>query len=329
MSEGFGGQTTGTSHGGAGRSAESGTGGSVGTGGVPVAGGAGSSATDGSLFNGSSQHGGSRETGAGAFRWADENGLFSERWTDRLPEEIRGHASLKAIGTVQDLAKSYIHTKGMVGAKLEAPGEQATPEQIANWRRVVGAPERPEGYLGTAKSLRPEAIPEGLWDAEAEKGFLALAHRHHLPPAAVKDILGYHARLVETELGRSQTDEAAVLERETATLRSEWGHDFSAKLNVAARMAATVGLKTDDPIFTSARVVKAFASMAALISEDRLVQGDARSAFGGSVQERIRDITDPGSTSQAARAYRGDYGEKAQQEAQTQLHQLYAASHTK
>src|SRR5688572_27643441 len=109
------------------------------------------------FFSGSSQHPGSGESrsmgsgsGEASFRWADENGTFSERWMDRLPEEIRGHASLKSIGSVQDLAKSYIHTKGMVGAKLEMPGEQATPEQIANWRRIVGAPERPEGYLGEA-----------------------------------------------------------------------------------------------------------------------------------------------------------------------------------
>src|SRR5688572_28096004 len=86
--------------------------------------GAGTSAAAGSAAGGSSVVGSSQHPGAQAttgapvstgapFRWADENGIFSEKWFEKLPDELRGHASLKSIGTVQDLAKSYIHTKGM------------------------------------------------------------------------------------------------------------------------------------------------------------------------------------------------------------------------
>ena len=49
------------------------------------------------------------------------------------------------------------------------PGEGATPEQVAAWRKTVGAPEKPEGYRGDAKTLlkdpakfyKPKSRPSG------------------------------------------------------------------------------------------------------------------------------------------------------------------------
>jgi hypothetical protein len=258
--------------------------------------------------------------------WISDDGKLDPKWLEKLPEDLRGHASIQSIGTVQDLAKSYIHTKGLVGTKLEMPGEGAPPEAIANWRKVVGAPEKPEGYLGELKTLRPDTIPENLWDAEGEKSFLALAHKHHLPPAAVKELIAFDVERLTKTLGQSEAEQTEIVNREGAALKADWGNDYSAKLNIAARMAATVGLKTDDPIFTNSRVVKAFHAMAALVSEDRLVKGDPAVMAGGTTQEQIRTITDPTSQHQLAKAYRGEINEQAQQEAQKQLHHLYAAA---
>lgn len=257
-----------------------------------------------------------------AFSWAKEDGTLSEGWLDKLTPELRGNPSLRVIGSVPDLAKSYVETKGLMGKRLEAPGEGATPEQITAWRKTVGAPEKPEGYYGEAKTLRPEAIPENLWDTAGEKKFLEIAHKHHLPPAAVKEILGYYGESIAQNLQASQADESAVLQGETSKLRQAWGGDFEANLNVASRVAQTVGLdpKTH-PIFTNADVVQAFARMGKLMSEDKLVRGDNVS-ISGSINERIRDITDSKSTSALAREYRGEFGPERQASAQQQLHQL-------
>src|SRR6185503_523723 len=120
------------------------------------------------------------------------DGAFNDGWLERLPETLRGNASLKVLGSLPDLARSYVETKAMIGRRLEAPGEKATPEQIAAWRKTVGAPDKPEGYAGSAGSVRPDSIPQEMWDAAGEKKFLALAHRHHLPAAAVRDIIGFY-----------------------------------------------------------------------------------------------------------------------------------------
>jgi hypothetical protein len=256
----------------------------------------------------------------------DDTGTFAEGWQERLPGELKTHASLKVMPSIEALAKSYVETKAMVGKRLERPGDNATAEQMAAWRKVAGAPEKPEGYLGNAKSVRPEVIPENLWDPAGEKRFLEIAHRHALPPAAVKDILAYYGESVAQSLTASQRQETLVLHREGAKLRQAWGQDFDRNLASAAHVAVTVGLdpKTD-PIFTNAHVVQAFARMGRLLSEDKLVSGGAAS-IAMSLADRAQEITDPQSQSQLAREYRGEFGPERQQAAQEHLHSLYAAA---
>lgn len=270
---------------------------------------------------GSSQH--SQTNGnEPAFTWAKEDGSLDPAWIERLSPELKGNPSLKPIGTIHDLAKSYVETKKLIGTKLEAPGENATPEQITNWRKTVGAPEKPEGYYGDAKTLRPEAVPEGMWDTESEKKFLEIAHKHHLPPAAVKEILGYYGENIANSVKASAEQEGVILQQEQTKLRESWGKEFDSNLSIAARVAQTVGLdpKTD-PIFTSAKAVEAFAKMGKLLSEDKLVKGENQ-GVSGSIADKIREIQDVNSGSQLARDYHGQNGPQRQQEAQAILHDL-------
>lgn len=271
----------------------------------------------------------SSQSSGQSWTWADEGGKFSEGWLDKLPEELRGEASLKVVDSVGNLAKSYVATKKMVGKKLEAPGEGATPEQIAEWRKVVGAPDKPEGYYSdTVKSFRPENVPAEFWDEGSEKKFIAeVAHKHHLSPAAVKDILKFQGDITAQAVSKSGEGLEAARAAEAATLRKEWGADFDANAALARRVAQTVGLNADEFI-QNAQTAIAFAKLGKLFSEDKLVKGDS-SGISGSITERIRDIQDLKSQSVAAREYRGEFGAERQAAAQKQLHDLMAASQQK
>ncbi len=298
-------------------------GGGAGDGGAGAAGGA-------TLLSGAGGSGEGQGSSAGGQAsatpsWVKDDGTFSEGWLDRLPEDLRGHAALKSLPSITDLAKSYVHTKGMVGKKLEAPGEGATPEQLAAWRKTVGAPETPEGYLGDAKTLRPEGIPENLWDAEGEKAFLALAHKHHLPPAAVKDILNHYGHSFTQGLEKNQQAEAAHIQAELGKLKGEWKDQFDANLQLAARAAKTAGLDpATNPIFQSAEVVQAFAKLGRMFNETSLVPGETVTA-AGSIDARITEIQDPKGQSVIAREYRGEFGPERQQQAAEALRSLLKA----
>ena len=257
-----------------------------------------------------------------AWSWASEDGTLSPGWQDKLGDELKGNSSLATIQSLPDLAKAYVATKGLVGKKLEMPSAGARPEDIANWRKITGAPETSEGYRGDAKHLRPEGLPEELWNADAEKKFLDIAHKHHLPPAAVKEILGFYGSSLLDTMQASKVDEAEMLKAEGLKLQQTWGKDYQANITVAAQMAKMVGLDPmTDPIFTNARAVEAFAKMAKLVSEDKLVTGEPPS-LSTSARARAHDIVDPKSTSVISREYRGEFGPERQSAAQQQYHHL-------
>lgn len=290
--------------------------------------GAGGSSGGGHACAGGSAQGSSQQsTGGSAWSWADTEGRLSDGWLDKLGPELAGSGSLKSIQSIGDLAKSYHATKAMVGRKLEMPGSDAPPERWAEWRKVTGAPEKPEGYRGDARSLRPEVLPEDGWDMDAENKFLGIAHKHGLPPQAVKDIMGFYGDTLIGGLRQSEADESAMIQAETGKLRQEWGRDFDLHLANAARMARLAGLDpATNPIFTRAEVVKGFAGLARLISGDSAVKGEQQ-GLGVSIGDRVKEITDPRSTSMMAREYRGEYGAERQSAAQGTLHQLMATLH--
>lgn len=295
-----------------------------------VAGGSGAGAAGANTLLTGAGAGGGAAAGAGASAtpsFIKDDGSFSPNWLEKLPEDIRASDSLKTVQSLGDLAKNYIETKKLVGKKFEMPGEGATPEQIAAFRKVTGAPEKPEGYLGDAKTLRPDSIPESAWDAEGEKQFLAVAHKHHLSPAAVKDIIALHGTQISGAIKMSEEQQAAALQAEGNKLRTAWGRDYDANVVLAARVAQTVGLdpKTHEA-FRSAEMVQTFAKIGKLLSEDKLVRGEQGSGINATIQDRIREITDLKSTSVMARDYRGENGPERQQAAQAQLHELYKSA---
>jgi hypothetical protein len=168
---------------------------------------------------------------AAAPGWVTDDGTLGEGWLAKLPEEIRANPSLKVMGSLADLAKSYVSTKALVGKKLEMPGEGATPEALTEWRKVVGAPEKPEGYIPEgAKSIRPDTIPEGMWDAKAEQEFLSIAHKHSLPPGAVKEIMAYYGQHMAGAITASAQAETASLQVEGQKLKESWGKDYDSNL---------------------------------------------------------------------------------------------------
>ncbi len=250
---------------------------------------------------------------AAAVSFVNADGTFAPNWRDSLPPEFKDNPALTTVPTLADLAKSYVHTKGMVGKKLEAPGLDATPEAIGAWRKVVGAPETPEGY----GELRPEDFPADQWDGATAGELAKIAHKHHLPPAAVKEIIGLHASQVKSGLEKFQTSEAEFKAAGVATLKKEWGADFDTQAHAAQTFAKAIGLDPGStPDFASPQFVLAMARGAKLIMGDKMIPGAPVSLAGG-IDSRIRDI-------QASPEYLGERGPEAQAAAQAQLHSLYS-----
>jgi hypothetical protein len=238
------------------------------------------------------------------------DGTFQAGWQNSLPESIRGNASLASVPSLAALAENYIATKSLVGKKMQPPAEGAPEAEVAAWRKTVGAPDKPEGY----GPLKPDDFPEVAWNKETESKFASIFHKHHLPPAAVREISQLYASTLKEEIGKVEAGENEGRTVEVEKLRKAWGPNFEVEAHAAATMATAFGLDPHHPIFRDAEVVQAFSRGAKMMMGDTLIPGQAAGIAGG-IEARLGEI-------RRSPEYLGQRGESAQKIAQDQLHAL-------
>lgn len=250
------------------------------------------------------------------YTWADETGKFSSDWLEKLGPDFKGNPTLSTVNNLPGLAKAYLDTKALVGKRPAPPSETSTPEQVAEWRKLVGAPETPDAY----GSLMPEGFQKELWNGDIEKAFTEVAHKHHLSPAAVKEIAALQAQGTLATYEREVARAREALDAGRAELKKEWGPNFDRRAAEAKALATAIGIPEDDDIFISRPdILKRLAAAApALLGPDKLITG-APVGIAGGIQERIETI-------QRGDDYQGKNGFDKQKAAQAMLHQLMAAA---
>lgn len=254
-----------------------------------------------------------------AWTWADESGKFSPDWQSKLGDEFKDNATLKTLPDLKTLAKAYLDTKAMVGKKLAPPSETSTPEEIAKWRELLGVPKSPDEY----GSLMPEGFQAELWNGELEKEFAALAHKHNLPPAAVKEIAVLQAKGTVSTYEREVALAKQRLTEGQAELKKAWGDGFERQAAAAKALAAAVGIDETDEIFSTRPdlLQKLAAAAPSLLGQDKIISGE-RATITGGIEARLAQI-------RASDDYQGKNGFEKQTAAQKQLHNLMQASTAK
>lgn len=216
--------------------------------------------------------GGGWSGGTAAGEWLVD-GKFAQGLSGRLSEDLKPYAGSirKFEGTpIQDVLKSYGELEKKLGQRMQPPGPEARPEEVAAWRKSLGVPEKPDGY----EIARPEEVPAELWNDELVRGFTAMAHKHHIPAAAAQELVQWWNGQQMAALSRYQSEAANGREALVQGLQSEWGERYEANLQSAQRVAAMARLDVNDPsIGDNPAVIRALHAMASLVSEDRQVTG--------------------------------------------------------
>ena len=189
------------------------------------------------------------------------------------------------------LAKSYVETKKLVGAKqtLKIPDEHSTPEEVAAYRKAIGVPDEATGYRIT----RPEAAVSGAWDETAEQTFLAKMHEIGVPPQVVQEVLNWYGQyLSDQQRGWHREAEAT-----SQQLRTEWGPDFAANVGVANRAIqqyggdALVDLFAQNGMGRHPLVVKTFASIGKELMEAGAIPATGTAHLTSEeAQERVKTL---------------------------------------
>jgi hypothetical protein len=216
--------------------------------------------------------------------------LEAKFWTDKGPN-------------VEALAKSYDVAQRALGRKAQAvvpPTEKSTPEEVAEYRKALGVPETPEGY-----NLKPEQLPEGVtWDENVAKQAAELAHKHHIPAAAMQEFMKFDMERAALMNQAAASMIETQLEAGRAELQKVWGDKMPEKIELARRAAVTAGVDPTSQGFVDPQVVKAIVSLAEKLSDDKLVAGDQTGA--SSTRSRARDIMTNQANPLYARYQEGD-----------------------
>lgn len=138
-----------------------------------------------------------------------------------------------------DLGKAYREAvKKISSGELAKPlPKDATPEQIAEWRKGNGIPEKPEGYF--------EKLPNGLViGAEDKPMFDAVAaklHARNVAPEVIHDLAEWYYGMQDEALKKTSEKDQQEANAATDMLRQDWGPDYRANINVANSYLDSLG----------------------------------------------------------------------------------------
>ena len=207
-------------------------------------------------------------------------------WKDSISEEYRVDPSIEKFTEIDALAKSYINATKMIGQdKIVIPTKNSTQEAWDEAYAKLGRPETADKYNLNAESNSVN-IDEG-----AIKSFAEQSHKLGLNNKQAEGILDFYKNNMEGSMQQAKIDTETAQAQSEQELRSEWGRDFDAKVQQAGALAkANISPEVLDMTLSSGirlgdhpEIVKGFAKIAGMMSEDKMVATES---------ENVNSVTD-------------------------------------
>jgi len=202
----------------------------------------------------------------------------SNSWKETISEEFRNDPNISKFTEIDALAKSYINATRMIGQdKVAVPNENSTDDQ---WNEVygkLGRPESPDKY-----KLEVQSEIASL-DENAIKQFAENAHQLGLNNKQAQGILEYYKNSMEGSVQQARVDTETAQANAEQELRKEWGRSYDENIKRAGAIAKAnmsedilnMELKDGTRIGDHPSVIKGFANIANLMSEDKLISTES------------------------------------------------------
>ena len=213
---------------------------------------------------------------------------ITNSWKDSISEEFRQDPNIAKFTEIDALAKSYINATRMIGQdKVAIPNENSTDDQ---WQEVygkLGRPESPDKYKLEANS---DVVP---LDEGAIKQFAENAHQLGLNNKQAQGILEFYKNSMEGSVQQARIDTETAQANAEAELRKEWGRAYDDNIKKAGSVAKAnmnpqildMELKDGTRLGDHPEVIKGFANIANILSEDKLVGTESESVDKGTDYE--------------------------------------------
>ena len=216
-----------------------------------------------------------------------------------IPEAYKDEKSLQNFQDMDGFVKSFLHSQRLVGSdKIPIPNKYATQSDWDTVYEKLGKPKSPDGYTY-------DLPKEAKLDENALKAFSAEAHKLNLLPKQAQGIINIYNDLANTSEQEANMKAEAGREEAEKNLRKEFDSTYNNRINAAKKLAtSTLGneflnntlLQDGSKLGDNPIVVKAFADLAAQISEDSIVKGDAPAYMSNKeIGRQIAVLQQPGS----------------------------------
>ena len=218
----------------------------------------------------------------------------AKTWKEAISEEFRNDPNIEKFTEIDALAKSYINATQMIGKdKVAVPNKNSTDDQ---WNEVydkLGRPESADKYTLNAKS---EVVPI---DEQAIKQFAENAHQLGLNNKQAQGILEFYKNNMEGMAHQAKVDTETAQAQSTQELRQEWGREFDTNIKKAGALAKAnmnpeildMQLKDGMRLGDHPEIIKGFAKIAGMMSEDKIVSTESENVSSNTdVETEISDI---------------------------------------
>ena len=217
-----------------------------------------------------------------------EQPVVAKSWKEAIPEELRNDPNISKFTELEALAKSYVNATRMIGQdKVAVPNNNSTEDQ---WNEVydkLGRPESAEKYQLDVKS---DIVP---LDDGAIKQFAENAHQLGLNNKQAQGILEFYKNSMEGSAQQSKIDNETAQANAEQELRKEWGSNYENNIKKAGSIAKAnmnpevldMELKDGTRLGDHPAIIKGFANIANLMSEDKLVSTESENVSQGTDYE--------------------------------------------
>src|SRR5210317_2525049 len=208
----------------------------------------------------------------------------AKSWKETISEEFRNDPNISKFTEIDALAKSYINATRMIGQdKVSVPNENSTDDQWNEVYSKLGRPESPDKYKLEAAS---DVVP---LDEGAIKSFAENAHQLGLNNKQAQGILEFYKNSMEGSVQQARIDTETAQANAEAEHRKEWGRAYDDNIKKAGAVAKAnmdanildMQLKDGTRLGDHPAVIKGFANIANLMSEDKLVSTESENVSQG------------------------------------------------
>ena len=216
-------------------------------------------------------------------------------WKQSISEQYRTNPNIEKFTEIDALAKSYINAVSMIGTdKIPLPGKTATDEQWNEVYNKLGRPESPDKYN---LQFKTDVAPV---DENVIKGFAQNAHKLGLNNKQAQGILEFYKSTLESSAKEMAVNMESAQAEAANSLRAEWGKSYDENLRKAANVAQTylepeildTQLRDGSRLGDNPKIIKAFANIANLLSEDKIVGTEADNVLQGrEIEKEIEELT--------------------------------------